>query len=365
MIEKLEIRNFKRFGQLSAHMRKLTVLTGLNGSGKSTLLQSILLIRQIAENPGSTVVELNGYHGMTLGEALDVLHADADAAEIGIAIYSSVSGRHAFRFTVPDDRSLNLTIVDPEQPIPAELLGIGSDFTYLSAERLGPRDVFPVSAIDVAHVGVGEQGQFLAQVLAQHENDQVPEGLRHPGTEDDGVITVRAQVERWASDIIRPLQITASWPAGLAVSVIRYREPGLLSDGIRPPNMGFGVSYAMPIIVAGLLTRPGALFIVENPEAHLHPAGQSRMGRFLGRIAGCGAQVVVETHSDHVINGIRLAAVEDTVIATGAVVVNFFGDGDPVAIEMTDKGGMTEWPPGFFDQLDDDLGRLARAKQRS
>src|SRR5262245_33804478 len=46
--------------------------------------------------------------------------------------------------------------------------------------------------------------------------------------------------------------------------------------------------------------------MVENPEAHLHPAGQSRLGRFLARVAGSGGQVVVETHSDHVINGIRL-----------------------------------------------------------
>jgi predicted ATPase len=364
MIEELSVRNFKRFGQLSVRMSSLTVLTGLNGSGKSTLLQSLLLIRQLAERPGATVIELNGVHGLTLGEALDVLHAGADKAEIEVTTVTSASGRQKFRFNVPDGRSLNLTVAEPDQHVPRELRGIGSEFTYLSAERLGPRDVFPVSAVDATHVGVGEQGQFLAQVLSQHEKDQVPPSLRHPSTELDGVITVRAQVEKWASDIIRPLQITADWPAGLSVSMIRYREPGLLSDGIRPPNMGFGVSYALPIIVAGVLTKPGALLVVENPEAHLHPAGQSRMGRFLGRVAGSGAQVIVETHSDHVINGIRLAAVEDLTVATDAVVVHFFGEAYPVTIEMTEKGGMTEWPPGFFDQLDDDLGRLARAKRR-
>jgi predicted ATPase len=364
MIEELGIHNFKMFPQLSVRMAPLTVLTGLNGSGKSTLLQSLLLVRQLAEHPGATVVELNGVYGLELGEALDVLNFDADTSEIEVSISTSTNGRHIFRFPIPNDRSLNLTVANPEQPVPTELQGVGSDFTYLCAERLGPRDVFPVSAVDVTRVGVGEQGQFLAQVLAQHENDQVPEALRNPSTEEDGIITVRAQVERWASDIIRPLQLTASWPPGLSVSIIRYREPGMLSEGVRPPNMGFGVSYALPIIVAGLLARPGALLIVENPEAHLHPAGQSRMGRFLGRIAGSGAQVIVETHSDHVVNGIRLAAVEDLTIATDAVVVHFFGENDPVTIEITEKGGLTKWPHGFFDQLDDDLGRLARAKQR-
>jgi predicted ATPase len=241
---------------------------------------------------------------------------------------------------------------------------MGTNFTYLAAERLGPRDVFPVSAVDITQVGIGEQGQFMAQILAQYENDQVPEALRHPSTEQDGVITVRAQVENWASDIIRPLQLSADWPAGISVSLIRYRQPGLVSEGIRPPNMGFGVSYALPIIVAGLLAKPGNLLIVENPEAHLHPAGQSRIGRFLGRIAGSGTQVIVETHSDHVVNGIRLAAVEDSTIGTDAIVVYFFTDEDPITIEMTEKGGLTNWPSGFFDQLEDDLGRLARVRHR-
>ena len=91
-------------------------------------------------------------------------------------------------------------------------------------------------------------------------------------------------------------------------------EAGLdaLADRMRPTNMGFGVSYALPVITAGLLAPAGSLLVVENPEAHLHPAGQSRVGRFLAHLAASGVQVVAETHSDHVLNGVRLAAVEAT-----------------------------------------------------
>jgi predicted ATPase len=364
MIEEIGVHNFKKFSQLSIRLSPLTVLTGLNGSGKSTLLQALLLIRQLAEHPGATVVELNGVNGLSLGEAFDVLNFGASDSVVEISISTTASGIHLFCFPISDDRSLNLKLAEPGQAVPVELQGMGTNFTYLAAERLGPRDVLPVSAVDVTQVDIGEQGQFMAQLLAQHENDQVPEALRHPGTEQGGIITVRAQVENWASDIIRPLQLSADWPAGISVSLIRYRQPGLVSEGIRPPNMGFGVSYALPIIVAGLLGKPGSLLIVENPEAHLHPAGQSRMGRFLGRIAGSGIQVIVETHSDHVVNGIRLAAVEDQTIGTDAIVVYFFTDEDPITIEMTEKGGLSKWPPGFFDQLEDDLGRLARVRHR-
>jgi predicted ATPase len=76
----------------------------------------------------------------------------------------------------------------------------------------------------------------------------------------------------------------------------------------------------------------------------------------------------VETHSDHVVNGIRLAAVEDHVIDARAAVFHFFGDEPgqaPTAIELNERGALSDWPKGFFDQIDEDLGRIARAMRRS
>ncbi|WP_329093209.1 AAA family ATPase [Streptosporangium sp. NBC_01469] len=365
MITRLGIRNFKRFLDLSLPLRPLTVLTGLNGSGKSTLIQSLLLARQAACLPEAQVVALNGFLGLALGETEDIQHPDAEEAT-EVSVWFEIDGGSPvkFGFAAPGGRSLNLGVVEPRPSAPSILCGRGAAFTYLCAERLGPRDQLGVTAEDVAHLGVGEQGQYTGQTLAVHENKEVRAELRHPHTEQHGVTTLRAQVEDWATDIIRPIRVTAQWPTGIAASVIRYQEPGSLLDGIRPPNMGFGVSYALPIIVAGLLAPSGGLFIVENPEAHLHPAGQSRMGRFLGRLAGAGIQVIVETHSDHVLNGIRLAAVADEKVVTSDVIVHFFDGAEPITIEMTDRGGLTEWPDGFFDQLENDLGGIARAQRR-
>src|SRR5260370_11768007 len=114
------------------------------------------------------------------------------------------------------------------------------------------------------------------------------------------------------------------------------------------------------------MLRLAGLLMVENPEAHLHPAGQSRLGQFLGRVAGSGAQVVVETHSDHVVNGLRLAVVEERTVDAGDVIVHFFGESErdkPIPIKLTERAGLTSWPNGFFDQMEADLGRLARAKR--
>src|SRR5438046_1441121 len=79
------------------------------------------------------------------------------------------------------------------------------------------------------------------------------------------------------------------------------------SSEYRPTNVGFGITYALPIVVSILSARPGSLVIIENPEAHLHPRGQVRMGELLSLASTAGIQVLIETHSDHVLNGIRLA----------------------------------------------------------
>lgn len=368
MITSLRVRSFKRFTDASFVMRPLTVLTGLNGTGKSTTIQSLLLVRQLSDAPDGGVVQLNGPYGLALGEAHEVLHPSAPDSTIEIEVASDPGiESNACQFTVPDEQALYLEVTGgPVRPLP-ELSGKGSAFTYLCAERLGPRDQLGVSAEHPDLIGIGVRGEYTAQVLALHETRPVHEPLLHPRTHDThNVTTLRTQVEMWASGIIRPTKITAQWPPGITASTIRFQEPGLLSEPIRPTNMGFGFSYALPVIVAGLLTRPGDLLIVENPEAHLHPGGQSKLGRFLARVAGAGAQVIVETHSDHVLNGARLAVAEERVLAPQDAIVHYFGDEEvgSVPIEFTEKGELTEWPQGFFDQIEHDLGRLARARRR-
>ncbi|OPC78813.1 hypothetical protein B4N89_32240 [Embleya scabrispora] len=370
MIESLAISHFKCFEQASFVLRPLTVLTGVNGGGKSTVLQSLLLARQASGTPGKRSVQLNGTDGLALGEAHELLHPAAPNPEIAIRLESSATepGRWDYLFGVPDEeQALYLTVKScPEGPVPS----VGNDaggFTYLAAERLGPRDVLTVSALEPDVIGVGTQGEFTAQVLALREMRQVStrltvrEELRHPRA---GSAFPRLQAEAWASEIIRPIRITAQWAAGIMASTIRFQEVGPYGAEIRPVNTGFGISYALPVIVAGLLTRPGDMLLVENPEAHLHPAGQSKLGRLLARIAGSGVQVVVETHSDHMVNGARLAVAEDRSLRAEDMVVHYFDTEGTTPIRINDKGELDHWPTGFFDQIESDLGRLANARRR-
>ncbi|CAM5599279.1 hypothetical protein STENM223S_11636 [Streptomyces tendae] len=76
--------------------------------------------------------------------------------------------------------------------------------------------------------------------------------------------------------------------------------------------------------------------------------------------------MIVETHSDHVLNGIRLAVAEDRTVAPEATLIDYFGarEAGAVPLELTATGELTDWPEGFFDQIERDLGRLARARRR-
>jgi predicted ATPase len=364
VITGLEIENFKRFRRIAVELRGMSVLTGLNGTGKSSLIQSLLVARYASEYSDRDVVPLNGPFGLALGEAAELLNRTALTAEIGIALRAAGTD-YRYRLEVPDERSLNLRVLDRPHLVPDMFAAHGRRFTYLNAERLGPRDQLEVMADDATWLGVGERGQYTAQVLAAEESTVVRAPLRHPSTEDHGVTTLLTQVEDWVRDILRPVRIEATWLVGVNASVIRFREHGWLGESIRPTNMGFGFSYALPIIVAGLQAPADGILIVENPEAHLHPAGQSRLGRFLGRVAGSGTQVIVETHSDHVLNGVRLAVAADRTLPNEEVLLHFFEgtDGRPTSVELSARGDLTAWPEGFFDQIEEDLGRLARARR--
>lgn len=133
------------------------------------------------------------------------------------------------------------------------------------------------------------------------------------------------------------------------------------SEFQRPQNVGFGLTQLFPILVALLAARPGSLLIVENPEVHLHPQAQQAIGFLLARVAASGVQVVVETHSDHVLNGVRLAG-KAAAIRAEDVAIYFFGrSATGITLEaptMDADGRLDIWPTGFFDQFDRALSEL-------
>jgi predicted ATPase len=370
VIRSLSIENFKAFRKSQFDLSALTVLTGMNSTGKSTVIQALLLAQLAAECDDGRV-PLNGPYGLALGEAMNVLHASADEQLITLQLIGD-SGIEKIHLSVPNDRSLALDMVMPTSPTDRNRQRDGHVDTYLSAERLGPRDLLEIAVSTESRISVGHQGQYTAHALAQSERLVLASGLLHPDTEKDGIsVTLEAQAQAWLSSIVRPVQFEARWLPGVGAATIRFRDltvaGGISAEWSRPANVGFGLSYALPVIVAALMAVPGSLLLIENPEAHLHPAGQSQIGQFLARIAASGVQVVVETHSDHVVNGIRLAtASEIGPLTPESVAIHFFGpERTHSTVRIQGSGALSEWPQGFFDQADSDLAELSRLKRRA
>ena len=373
MIAKIRLVNFKRFRDLNLKVANLTVLTGANGAGKTSVLHSLLLARQMSRQPDRDHVELNGVDSLELGGAEEVIHRDASDEVAAVEVLDSrgKGGRWSFRSTGGSDmRTLNAIVVDRPNDYPAALAGPAPQFCYLCAERLGPRDVLGASAANVPELDVGSRGEYVAQVLASFDRSRVSPGRVESSSTETQLASLRHQTERWMARIVRPTQIEAEWFPNTSVTRLRFKTPGLHSEWTRAPNAGFGISYALPIVVAALRAEGGGLLLVENPEAHLHPAGQSMIGRFLARVAADGVQIFLETHSDHVLNGIRRAVFDGTAaFLPEQVVIHFFRaedqEGPAVqSIELEETGQLSAWPAGFFDQAQVDLAMLASKRRR-
>ena len=373
MIAEIRLENFKRFRDVTLKTANLTVLTGGNGAGKTSVLHSLLLARQMAMRPGVGHVELSGVDTLELGGPDDVIHREAsdDLAAVEVLDTNGRRRRWSFRaMSTADTRTLNATVVDRPDDNPGALAGPAPQFSYLCAERLGPRDVLGASAADVAELDVGSRGEFVAQVLASFGRWQVRIGRVESPTAEIPITSLLHQTESWMGKIVRPIQIDAEWFPNTAVTRLRFKNPGIRTEWTRAPNAGFGISYALPIVVAALRAEVGGLLLVENPEAHLHPAGQSRIGGFLARVAADGVQIFLETHSDHVLNGIRVAVADNSAaLSPEQAVIHFFGvedDGGAAlqSMELQQTGQLTAWPAGFFDQAQVDLATLASKRRR-
>lgn len=371
MIAEIRLENFKRFRRLTLNTANLTVLTGANGAGKTSVLHSLLLARQMARRPERSHVELNGVDTLELGEAEEVIHREASDELAAIEVLDTGGKRWRWSFRSPGNRrALNAAVVDNSAGYQGAIDRPPPWFAYLCAERLGPRDVLRASADDLAELGVGPRGEFVAQVLADLGRSRVSTGRLAADSTGTTLSDLLHQTERWMGKIVRPTQIDAQWFPETSVTRLRFKTPGIRTEWTRAPNTGFGVSYALPVIVAALRAEVGGLLLVENPEAHLHPAGQSAIGGFLAQVAADGVQVFIETHSDHVLNGIRVSVAEGTAtLRKEQTVINFFQGGNDVRaavqeMELRQTGQLSDWPVGFFDQTQIDLAALAARRRR-
>ena len=368
MIEKISVGGFKRFLAQKFRIAPLTVLAGLNGAGKTSLIHALLLMQESAGIEVGGELPLHVSDKLQLGTAESVRNWSAKG-NISFGVEFDDGNIADWDLEVPADAEALFLIVKKRPTLKnGPFVKSVRGFTYLCAERLGPRSTLNDSPISAERLEVGQKGEFCAQVLEKlGSKPSIYADRVHPEKSSMDSSLLKYEVESWLSEIATPIEIATIPTTGSAISALQFRTPGGI--WVRAPNMGFGVSYALPIVLAGLIASRDGILIVENPEAHLHPAGQSRMGSFLAWLAGKGVQVILETHSDHVLNGVRRAIAEFDYLSHEQALVNFFSSDAHAAPDVKEllfssTGGIANWPPGFFDQYQLDVASLGRVRRK-
>jgi len=250
---------------------------------------------------------------------------------------------------------------------------------------------------------ISPDGSDLGEFLAKHARDTVNAGydissicpMLYPGSasveriewDEDG--RKRSQEVVCGNELTRQLQL---WLNEVSPGARIFTEKVEVSDDekyimsvgfeddkdskhrFKPQNVGFGISYVLPVLIALLTSKRHDIVLIENPEAHLHPKGQAAMGNLIARAVASCVQVFVETHSDHVVNGIR-SAVKDGIVTPKAVNIAFFErkehdvlSGGGMAhqeiysevrnIRVDKNGSLSEYPDGFLDEWNNQLMEL-------
>jgi hypothetical protein len=278
-----------------------------------------------------------------------------------------------------------------EQPLEA-LKKLLLNLHYLGSSRLPPPSLFKPATADPSDIGAS--GEFAAQLLHRRRADIVhflpvlkltPQGIEQP----DNICAL--PLGEAVNAIMRSLSIETP----LHVEDIKDVGFKLMFGKASIVHVGRGLGQLLPLVELGLFADPLRFrktdqtmsrasydeqcsgyghIVLEEPEAHLHPKVASRLAHWLVSLAQSNRQVIVETHSDHLVRRLRgLAAragagsqLEQWLIENVAVLSveqDAAGNSSVTTSKLTSDGGMGEvWPADFMDEASDEESAIYYAQ---
>lgn len=373
MIEKIHVVALKSIQDLTVKCGKINLYVGVNSSGKSTFLQALILMAQKS---------LNGKY-ISLGDFREVRNYYMPGQSIRIEMWEKGKSKPAWieflenkdneNYFIKTNEDLDansleglLELLDEEDMEQSNLIMEDLDFHYISCHRIGVNDIYAKNMVDEYDFGI--DGEYALAYLLKHEGDAVNGKLI---VNDENVTnSLLEQVNYWLDYIVgTTLSINDLKKTNFLQVKYNNNPTNATSESLycRPINVGAGISYLISIIIACLGAEEDSIIIIENPEIHLHPKAQSRLCEFLCFVSKSGHQLFVETHSDHIFNGLRVG------IATGKlsqqeIAVNFFAMNEqyeticnPILFKEYGKivGTNDEMDINdLFDQFEIDLDRM-------
>jgi len=361
MINRISVNNFKSLKTIDIPLKRLNILAGINGMGKSSLIQVLLLLKQ--SNLISTrKLDLKGYL-VDIGKGQDALYQFAKDDFIRFKLEWNKNNYADYEFEwMPESNVLNLVEKNTTEK---NIDNYINNLQYISADRLGPSVLYDMSQNSVKDGNLGSNGQYTSHFLSVNSNRfKVNPKRFHPTMTSPFLIN---QVNAWLGEISPGVKVNVTELLGADRILLNYEfelQKGR-TQAFKSTNVGFGISYALAVIVALLIAEEDQIVIIENPEAHIHPRGQAKLGKLMALVAASGAQLIIETHSDHIINGIRVAVKEKQIPYVDVQCLWFHKVTtvdeqytDIISIRVDKNGELSKYPEGFMEEWNNQLLRL-------
>lgn len=350
MIEKLSIRNFKCFDKVDLALGKLTILAGTNSSGKSSIIQAILLL---SHNVSKEKVPPLNSDIVSIGSFKEARNFITNEKEIEIAAYID-NKSCSVKIFEDDELSVKSVVLSASAEVNKVLNKSNGCINYLSANRIGHKDLYS-KKYSTDHL-IGFLGEYAIDYF--QKNKSVPVQIKLQASQESE--TFSFQVNYWLKEILGCELITEDI-AGTDSIKAQYSQYN--SRPVRPRNVGSGISYLISILIVCLSAKENDLIIIENPEIHLHPKAQAKLADFFCFVSKSDIQILIETHSDHIFNGVR-RNIKNKKLSVGDASLNFFSfDGNEQIskhhpILLDENGAVKVHHLGLFDQFSSDLDDL-------
>jgi predicted ATPase len=325
LVKKLEISNFKSFHNETVEFRDITVLTGTNSSGKSSIIQSILLLSEYQSRS-----ELDKYL-LSLGTFETLRNIEAVQSSISITLNEN----QVFK-------------IDKESSYfyGEKSLQFNKNLFYLHGNGGDVREVIETKIDGIKEFGIYGDGIF--GFYENRKNSPIDEFLIK-----DGHSSLFRQLSIWLREI-SDRDIDFSTENIFSSYIKSYYQLG--EKSISPQNSGTGLNSLISILILCLTAKRGDVIIIEYPESYLHPKSQSKLADFFVFIASSGVQLILETHSDHILNKFRWNIFKDN-IASDRVIIHYKkGIRESFQKILIDEKGFfvqngeqNSFPKGFYD----------------
>ena len=377
MLESISLENFKCFKEKKTFgLKKFNVFTGYNGRGKSSVFQSLLILNQSLQRYGNVeTLEING-DLVQLGLLEDLIHCEKttdsiirfhlesdmkearniklgyiekeDSERLGKLDELEIDGIDYFNREVSSiqQNESNKTIeIHKLSNYPTLFHSLLSNYNYISADRRGPT-LYEEKKDLATYNPIGKNGENILNAIAKKKSLQEKVNKAVSYIMDGGEISINGEYAK-KTDVLS----------------LNFKTRNSSESKFKSINCGYGYSYVLAIVANALTINKGILFI-ENPEAHLHPKAQSCLIKFVCEELARkkDVQLFVETHSEHIINGIRICTLREDIPMTHKDTCFYFFDIDYncVKLNMEENAQIDNWPKGFFDQQEIDLAEILK-----